>query len=137
METNFKVGDTVYDSANFGKGIVESIMGDDNPIYVKFNEKMENYTGDGRIYSVSRPTLSFKPYDKLSDITQDRKDIDIDYSPYIGKWGLFWDVEEVKVIGKLKSVYLVKPSVFGMEIGLRYHHFQPLTDDQVKSLNLD
>ena len=62
-ECIYQVGDTVYDSARYGKGEVVRIDGHLYPFMVKFDNDFESsYTKDGRYDTCCPPTLSFKPY---------------------------------------------------------------------------
>ena len=66
METIFKIGDVVYDSVNYPnqKGEITRIQKDlDFQIRVKFENKVEHYKLDGKIYEHSLQCLSFTPYE--------------------------------------------------------------------------
>jgi hypothetical protein len=61
METNFKVGDRVYDIV-WGWGVVTSDMGINN-IEIKFDSNIyQTFRKDGRYADSSKPTLSFTEY---------------------------------------------------------------------------
>ena len=130
METVFKVGDKVFD-IQFGWGEVYTIDSEGHyPVCVSYEETKTSYTNDGRRHISGLPTLSFTKY-TLDGFSQERP---IDYSEYIGKWGLFWDDEdEDRFIGKLKCfVY----GAFQTDKGVYADNFKPLTDEQVKMLEL-
>ena len=89
MKTKLKVGDKVFDSALYGDLEGEVISVNDNylyPFHVRFGENLENYTIDGRYSKFTNPTLSMKPYDKLSDIVPVCEEEEV--------FGLFWDDED-------------------------------------------
>lgn len=63
----FKIGDVVYDEVNFPnqKGIVKevsTIIDDEEPIIVEFNDFWEYYTTDGKLNKKLYVTLSHTPY---------------------------------------------------------------------------
>jgi hypothetical protein len=69
METNFKVGDRVYDIV-WGWGVVTSDLGINN-IEIKFDSNIyQSFRKDGR-YADGSPTLSFTEY-TLQGFSQDR-----------------------------------------------------------------
>ena len=64
METIFKIGMEVYDEIYFPnrKGVVVGIGTGDFPIFVKVDEHPYYYTLGGALSTITRPTLSTKPY---------------------------------------------------------------------------
>lgn len=130
----FRKGDRVYD-ATFGWGTVAAINNATLlPITVKFERDKIFYTIDGKTYPTAiRPTLSFTEY-TLQGFSQERP---IDYTEYIGKWGKFWDIDvKTCIIDRLieckpDDEYYFTTSEFG------YLNFEPLTDEQIKILNLE
>ena len=126
METVFKVGDKVFD-IQFGWGEVISSIGH---LSVKFEMGRASYNQAGCRAPSSIPSLSFTEY-TIEGFSQERP---IDYSEYIGKWGLFWDDEdEDRFIGKLKCfVY----GAFQTDKGVYADNFKPLTEEQMKALEL-
>lgn len=77
-------------------------------------------------------SLSFTEY-TLDGFSQERS---INYEEYIGKWGVFKKFTETKAIGKLKRYNPNKTYSFLMENGVEYTRFEPLTEEQLKALNL-
>ena len=135
----FKVGDRVYD-IRFGWGTVKHIQEDVSsyfPVNVLFdNDKSQNlkfysYELDGEKYI---NLLSFTEY-TLQGFSQRRP---IDYEECIGKWGKFWNKDSNDiVIDKLIDyygdyVYTPFESRF-----TQYQYFEPLTEEQIKILNLE
>lgn len=141
----FKKDDKVFD-IRFGCGIV---VEDDSrrhnyPIIASFN--LENgdkttryYTLDGRDCIVdNNPILSFTEY-TIQNFSQKRP---INYEDYIGKWGKFYDTEDIERLlykfGKLedidyKSDYKFKPNNSKSEY---FEFFEPLTEEQIEILGL-
>ena len=131
----FKVGDEVYD-ATFGWGTITSINKSTLlPITVKFKRDKIFYTIDGRTYpSAIRPTLSFTEYGFDDRFSQERP---IDYKDYIGKWGKFWnDNPKYFTIGILEGYEQGGHKPF-QSVSLDFQNFQSLTDEQIKTLNLE
>ena len=138
MKTIFKVGDRVFD-IRFGWGTVKHIEEDENsyfPISVLFdNDKFQN----NKLYEVEHNDktytnlLSFTEY-TLQGFSQRRP---IDYEECIGKWGKFWnkDTNDI-VIDKLIDYYgdyVYEPFESRFT---QYQYFEPLTEEQIKILNL-
>ena len=128
MKVIFKVGDKVFD-VQFGWGVVmERKQGD---LIVDFGRFSYAYKENGCTVNSFKPTLSFTEY-TLEGFSQVRP---IDYNDYIGKWGKFWDEDDDghRVINKLKCF---EDEVFQTERGGWYDNFKPLTEEQIKVLEL-
>lgn len=134
----FKVGDRVFDIM-YGWGKVENLVKKDNGeivlVYVKFDNFNESltYTYDGR-FSIKdlHPRLSFTEY-TLQGFSQKRF---FDYKNCIGKWGKFWD-DRIKeyIISRLERI---TPDGFKSNTSIMiYNNFEPLTEEQIKMLNLE
>ena len=77
--------------------------------------------------------LSFTEY-TLKGFTQERP---VNYEEYIGKWGKFWnDNPKYFTIGILKGYEQGGHKPF-QSVSLDFQNFQPLTDEQIKTLNLE
>lgn len=140
MERNFEIGDKVFD-IRYGWGEVLGFETDLDWVSVEVEFK----GGDGSInrisYLIDTPEdfddnelrlLSFTEY-SLNGFTKEKA---IDYSKFIGKWGMFWsnkDKDE-RIIGKLEG-YDDRYFKSTTSITL-YAYFKPLTDEQIKSLGL-
>lgn len=130
----FKVGDRVFD-IHHGWGIVIKIKPDGSntsfPIRVKFKDDTECYSYDGRPYFNTSKVLSFTEY-TLQGFSQERP---IDYNVYIGKWGKFWgDRIKEYIISRLERA---TPEGFKSNTSfILYDNFEPLTEEQIKTLNL-
>ena len=137
-EQIFKVGDRVFDIM-YGWGKVENLVKKDNGeivlVYVKFDNFDESltYTYDGR-FSIKdlHPRLSFTEY-TLQGFSQKRP---VDYKNHIGKWGKFWDNNpEYFRVGKL-VLYIEGTQKPFQGISHNFRYFEPLTEEQIKILNL-
>nr|DAN48265.1 MAG TPA: hypothetical protein [Caudoviricetes sp.] len=140
----FEKGDRVFDYLK-GWGEIVHLYSDnweevdDNYIVcvVKFDsgEELEYFTK-----YLATKMLSFTEY-TLQGFTQEKP---VNYKDYVRKWGKFWDVTKHSgiqnmVIGHL-SVYNEK-DVDGFpfaceETGVYYTNFEPLTEEQIKVLEL-
>ena len=134
----FKVGDKVYDYS-FGWGVViEIAICGFHSVKVKFesNANALYFTRDGRYEpSDGTPRLSFTEY-TLQGFSQERP---INYEEYVGKWGKFTDISNNNdfVIGRLSSFKVSNDEThFATENGDAYNTFEPLTEEQIKVLNL-
>ena len=86
-------------------------------------------------------TLSFTEY-KLQGFTQEKP---VNYKDYVGKWGKFWDTayKNTVIIAKLSSYLLgdgyrsFRCYTYGEDSDMGYNNFEPLTEEQVKILNLE
>ena len=134
MERIFEIGDKVFD-IRYGWGEVESFENelDFEFIEVKFEDSLISYTLSGpEYYNDELCLLSFTEY-TLDGFTKDKP---LDYSKYIGKWGMFWNNDkEEYIIGKLES-YDGKWFVSESSPIPLYKNFKPLTEHQIKSLGL-
>ena len=139
MGTIFKVGDRVFD-IRFGWGTVKHIQEDVSsyfPVNVLFdNDKSQNlkfYSSelDGEKYI---NLLSFTEY-TLQGFSQERP---INYEGYIGKWGRFFDKNEIHIaIDKLVDYHGSSTDAPFESRFAHYSNFEPLTEEQIKILNLE
>ena len=133
----FKVGDRVFDIM-YGWGVVEELHQDEErsyPLIVRFpGFDTLYYTRDGKSNtSDSHPILSFTEYGFDNRFSQERS---INYEEYIGKWGKFWD-DRIKeyIISRLERA---TPEGFKSNTSfILYNNFEPLTEEQIKMLNLE
>ena len=131
-EQIFKVGDRVFD-AMCGWGEVKDI--DKHLVFVKFDkdDNTDEYYDDGRFCkSDINPRLSFTEYGFDNRFSQKRF---FDYKNCIGKWGKFWD-DRIKeyIISRLERI---TPDGFKSNTSIMiYNNFEPLTEEQIKILNL-
>ena len=129
----FKKRDRVFD-IRFGWGIVitENIVIDSfNPMVVQFDdEELRNYyTLRGKDIT---KLLSFTEYE-LQGFSQERP---VNYEEYVGKWGKFWDDNKERfIIGKLLYYSKDGDDPFESEFNW-FENFEPLTEEQIKVLNL-
>ena len=132
----FKIGDRVFD-IRYGWGKV-TICADTilYPIGVQFDEDDSQevilYTEDGKGHLCDKqPLLSFTEY-TLQGFSQERP---INYEEYIGKWGKFWgDRIKEYIISRLERA---TPEGFKSNTSfILYNNFEPLTEEQIKTLNL-
>ena len=134
MERIFEIGDKVFD-IRYGWGVVEGFEYDLDceSMEVKFENSLISYTIDAPEYFDNELCLlSFTEY-TLDGFTKDKP---LDYSKFIGKWGMFWnDDKEEYIIGKLES-YDGKWFVSESSPIPLYKNFKPLTEHQIKSLGL-
>lgn len=131
-ETVFKKGQKVFDY-QFGWGEVvriDSRMA--YPLCVKYNSTTESYTLEGCMFEIGKPTLSFTEY-TLEGFSQYPP---IDYNECIGKLGIFWGDYPYKIIGVLESFDSEKEYAFHLTEWGRFKKFQPLTEEQIKILEL-
>ena len=132
----FRVGDRVFDII-FGWGKVTEVYYFQNrnyPVSVQFENSIIKYTYDGKWNTAdSYSRLSFTEYGFDDRFSQERP---IDYTEYIGKWGKFWnDKINEYTISKLERIKLTS-FVSNTSIAI-YDCFEPLTDEQVKILELE
>lgn len=137
MKTIFKVGDRVYD-IRYGWGKI--IDKNNGAIGVQFedddSQEVIIYTNDGkRTLGEETPLLSFMEY-TLQGFSQERP---INYKDYIGKWGKFWDRDKhILLLGKLLAYDTVENKDYPFENKFGYYiNFEPLTEEQIKALNLE
>ena len=124
----FQVGDRVYDF-QFGWVTIYSLR--DKEIVIKTDEtEMFSFKNDA-----IRNRLSFTEY-TLSGFSQERP---INYNDYIGKWGFFWDEPKTNmpIVAKLKDFSQKLDHKFMAVNADAYHCFKPLTDEQIKILELE
>lgn len=138
----FKVGDRVYDFY-YGWGTITAKREDfENTDYIWVvtfeNGYIEDYTIEGK-YEITDKfrSLSFTEYDFVKGgFSQERQ---INYHDYIGKWGKFWNGSSKVVIDTLAEIKDGKYGrvVFNPRVTSIYcDNFEPLTDEQLKVLNL-
>lgn len=139
METLFKVGDRVYD-IRFGWGTVKHIQEDVSsyfPVNVLFdNDKSQNLKFYSSEFDEEKYTnlLSFTEY-TLQGFSQERP---INYEDYIGKWGRFFDKNEIHIaIDKLVDYHGSSADAPFESRFAHYSNFEPLTEEQIKILNLE
>ena len=120
----FRKGDRVFDIRH---GWGEVTDAEDKEIYIK-------YKNCSQMYSPSNiGVLSFTEY-TLKGFTQERP---VNYEEYIGKWGKFWnDNPKYFTIGILEGYEQGGHKPF-QSVSLDFQNFQPLTDEQIKTLNLE
>lgn len=133
----FKKRDRVFD-IRFGWGTVKEVLDTsyhNYPIIVFFDNigNVITYASDGSFGAGMPQMLSFTEY-TLQGFSQERP---INYNDYIGKWGKFWneDFEDYYVISKLKEYKSGDTYKFKI-LGGVYNTFEPLTEEQIKVLNL-
>ncbi len=129
----FRVGDRVFD-IRYGWGEIVSINSDRAyPITAVFNGSKTNYTYKGESSTGNIQTLSFKEYGFDNRFSQERP---VNYEDCIEKWGKFWnDNPEYFTIGILKGYEQGGHKPF-QSISLDFQNFEPLTDEQIKILEL-
>lgn len=129
----FRVGDRVFD-INFGWGKIKSIKNTrPYPITAVFNGLDSNYSYNGELCISRIRTLSFTEYGFDNRFSQERP---VNYEDCIEKWGKFWnDNPEYFTIGILKGYEQDSHKPF-QSISLDFQNFEPLTDEQIKILEL-
>lgn len=134
MKTIFKVGDRVFDFLH-GWGEVKEIQKDGtHVIKVDFDNYSSNYTRDGKNYHTDLlPILSFTEYNLIDGGFSQEKPIN--YEECIGKWGKFWNDKKEYIVSKLER-YSSEGFRTTTSIAL-YKFFEPLTEEQIKILNLE
>lgn len=137
METIFKVGDRVFDYA-YGWGKVTGIEGC-KTLKVTF-EHIDDFGKDirllyneqGKEILSKNITLSFTEY-TLQGFSQERP---VNHEKHVGKWGKFWDDNKERfIIGKLLYYSKDGDDPFESEFNW-FENFEPLTEEQIKVLNL-
>lgn len=122
----FTKGDHVYDYA-FGWGDV--IVSGDEAVHVHFGDDVVIMEPEFALR-----TLSFTEY-TLNNFSQERP---IDYNDYLGKWGMFWSFDsKIKCTGVLTGYNdgkVLHPFVMRSK---SYANFKPLTEEQIKILELE
>lgn len=125
----FKTGDRVF-VYGFGWGVIKQQQDYIGLSFITFE------TGDeaGKIQAIYSSFVSFTEY-TLQNASQERP---INYEEYIGKWGIFRSRGLQKfIIDKLKSVNPYEDRKFCAETDTTYYFtFDPLTEEQLKALNL-
>lgn len=130
MKTIFKEGDKVFDHLLGWGEVTEVDLALHHSVNVQYEKAIIRYTKDGRLSKDFHPTLSFTEY-TLEGFSQKRP---INYNDFIGKWGVFWDDGDgCRVFDILKHFY---DRSFQAEQDIWYDNFKPLTDEQIKALEL-
>jgi len=130
MKTIFKEGDKVFDHLLGWGEVTEVDLALHYSVNVQYEKAIIRYTKDGRLSKDFHPTLSFTEY-TLEGFSQERP---INYNDYVGKLGLFWvNVDGFGIISRLKHFYDRR---FQTEQGFWYDSFKPLTEEQLKILEL-
>ena len=136
----FKKGDKVFDIF-YGWGEITNIIEDESefeeyPIRVNFPKKgvILSYMKDGKFeVNDNFPRLSLAEY-TLQGFSQERP---INYEVYIGKWGRFFDKNEIHIaIDKLVDYHDGSTDAPFESRFAHYSNFEPLTEEQLKILNL-
>lgn len=136
----FKVGDRVFDH-RFGWGEVTYVYSIKKvkDAYNSFNceVKFDKYTDEKPFIYTDHgalTALSFTEY-TLQGFTQEKP---MNYDDYIGKWGKFWDYDFKKscIIGKLCRYHSEDSKPFKVT-SLHFEYFEPLSEEQIKTLNLE
>ena len=133
----FEKGDKVFDII-FGWGKVTEVyylQDRDYPVSVQFENSIIKYTYDGKwAHGDSYSRLSFTEYGFDNRFSQERP---VNYEDCIEKWGKFWnDNPEYFTIGILKGYEQDSHKPF-QSVSLDFQNFEPLTDEQVKILELE
>ena len=129
----FESDDKVFDIL-YGWGEIYSINYIEEIITVKFNNGLIDYTLDGkRNEDDLKPSLSLTEY-AYYGFSQEKTP---SYKEYIGKWGKFYDNNpEYFRVGKL--VFYVKGAEKPFQgISHSFKYFEPLTEEQIKILELE
>lgn len=135
----FKVGDRVFDY-QFGHGTVNGKLGRFGAykLSIEFdNREVRAYTEDGRLHETAiAPTLSLTEY-TLDGFSQERS---IDYKDYIGKWGMFYDKSKIDKDIHISKLLRYEDNGIGYPFETldecAFSGFEPLTEEQIKILNL-
>lgn len=133
----FRVGDKVFDII-FGWGKVTEVyylQDRDYPVSVQFENSIIKYTYDGKWNTAdSYSRLSFTEYGFDDRFSQERP---VNYEDCIEKWGKFWnDNPKYFTIGILKGCEQDGHKPF-QSVSLDFQNFEPLTDEQIKILELE
>lgn len=135
MKQVFKKGDKVFD-IQFGWGVVVEINDKYTfSVFVEFDSGCQTYTKNGYYDDdFKHPSLSFTEY-TIQGFSQERP---IDYTEYIGCWGIFWgdDDNAILNIGKLVRIDTGTNHPYYNCKSENYQFFQPLTDEQLKAMGL-
>jgi len=133
----FKVGDKVR-CAMFGVGEVLSIDSHEStPVVVKIEREgvKRRYTLSGIWYSEYKYPVLFHLDEYPAEMAALQESPMIQ-EPEPGQWCLFWDGPTIisKALSKFKEMY---GCFYVSNAGSHWNYCQPLTDEQVKSLNLE
>ena len=135
----FRKGDRVFD-IRYGWGkVIDDNKGGLFPIGVQFedddSQEVIIYTNDGKTnHGEELPLLSFTEY-TLKGFSQERP---VNYEECVGRWGKFWEEGENEILISILVNYERNNKEFPFETGNEYFsNFEPLTEEQVRVLNLD
>lgn len=139
MKTSFKINQKVFDYS-YGWGKIVIIYKEDRLTVLYSGDLRVDYTKKGFVYLnntniiSSLPTLATKEY-TLNGFTQEEQ---IDYEQYIGKWCKFWDSDSDKdfVISTFYFYNDENEYKFITNDDKCYEFFKPLTEEQIRVLNL-
>lgn len=149
MKTTFRVNQKVFSYA-YGWGRIVSISETEDytkePVITFKNTEdlYDFYDLEGRfvilsyniiIYRSENPVLATEEY-TLNGFTQKEK---VNYEDYIGKWGKFWDRDSDKdfLVSILHCFNHYDQYEFVTKDDKCYEFFEPLTEEQIKILNLE
>ena len=135
----FKINQKVFDYS-YGWGKIVIIHKEDRLTVLYTGDLRVDYTKNGFTYLnntnmiSSSPTLATKEY-TLKGFTQEEQ---IDYKQFEGKWGKFWDSDCEKdfVVSILYCYNHENQYEFITNDDHCYEFFEPLTEEQIKILNL-
>lgn len=120
----FKTGDRVF-VYGLGWVVIEKVA----ELYVVV---CKTYSEKDSFFTIPNDLVSFTEY-SLQGNSQERP---IDYNDYIGKWGKFWDdyVDEGFCVSKLNKIVF---DFFHTTDDTPFNYFEPLTEEQIKILELE
>lgn len=139
MKTKFKLNQKVFDYS-YGWGKVSEIFKNTSfsvyyskfRLYILYREDGSYYYKEGLD---TKPVLATEEY-TLKGFTQKEQ---IDYNQLVGKWGKFWDRDSDKdfLVSILHCFNHYDQYEFVTKDDKCYEFFEPLTEEQIKILNLE
>lgn len=139
MKTKFKLNQKVFDYS-YGWGKVSEIFKNTSfsvyyskfRLYILYREDGSYYYKEGLD---TKPVLATEEY-TLKGFTQKEQ---IDYNQLVGKWGKFWDRDSDKdfLVSILHCFNHYDQFEFVTKDDKCYEFFEPLTEEQIKILNLE
>lgn len=137
MKTTFEKGDKIFD-IRFGWGVIIetycSNWKEKNDNTLVFEVKLEDGSITYYTKRLASKLLSFKEY-ILKGFTQEPP---INWNDYIGKWGKFWDEDSFDfIVSKLYFYNEENNAKFITSDNCPFYNFEPLTEEQIKILNLE
>lgn len=139
MKTKFKLNQKVFDYS-YGWGKVSEIFKNTSfsvyyskfRLYILYREDGSYYYKEGLD---TKPVLATEEY-TLKGFTQKEQ---IDYNQLVGKWGKFWDRDSDKdfLVSILHCYNHYDQYEFVTKDDKCYEFFEPLTEEQIKILNLE